>query len=127
LQLGGDPPFDTPFTFSLQETDVPNWNPILFTRPPKVRGLLAFDKLYLLAIQDQMATSNDIHQVVSATYIFGRVAARLDADETQRSLWSKLEQEVTAGSVSSARSYLRARFKELSDRVTAALTQGGQG
>lgn len=74
-----------------------------------------------------MSTSDSPHEIVSTSYIFARVTARLDADETARSLWSKLEQEVTAGGVSSARSYLRARFRELSDRVTMALKQGGQG
>lgn len=74
-----------------------------------------------------MSTSDDAHEIVSTTSIFARVAARLDADETARSLWLKLEQEVTAGGVSSAAGYLRARFKELSDRVTTALTCGGKG
>lgn len=74
-----------------------------------------------------MSTSDSAHDTVSTTYIFTRVAARLDADETARSLWLKLEQEVTAGGVPSATSYLKARFKELSERITTALTRGGQG
>jgi len=74
-----------------------------------------------------MSTSDSAHEIVGTTDIFARVAARLDADETARSLWLKLEQEVTAGGVPSATSYLRARFMELSERVTTALTQGGLG
>lgn len=74
-----------------------------------------------------MSTSDNANEIVSTASIFARVATRLDADETARSLWLKLEQEVTAGGVSSAAGYLRARFRELSDRVTSALTSRGQG
>jgi hypothetical protein len=74
-----------------------------------------------------MSTLDNVDEVVSSKYVFARVAARLDADETARSLWLKLEQEVAAGGVSRATSYLSARFKELSERVTTALTRGGQG
>lgn len=73
-----------------------------------------------------MSTPNNVDEVVSSKDVFARVAARLDADETARSLWLKLEQEVAAGGVSRATSYLSARFKELSERVTTALIQGGQ-
>jgi len=59
--------------------------------------------------------------------VFQRVAARLEGDEAARSLWLKLEQEMTAGGAPSATNYLQTRFKELSDRITAALERGGQG
>jgi len=74
-----------------------------------------------------MSDSNNVDEVVSSKCVFARVAARLDANETARSLWLKVEQEVTAGGVSSATHYLKARFKELSERVTTVLTRGGQG
>jgi hypothetical protein len=74
-----------------------------------------------------MSPSDGVHEIASSTDVFARVAARLDADEAARSLWLKLEQEMAAGGVSSATSYLRTRFKELSERVTAALTPGSQG
>jgi hypothetical protein len=63
----------------------------------------------------------------STADVFARVAARLEADEVARSLWLKLEQEMVAGGVLSATSYVNARFKELSDRVAMALGRGGQG
>jgi hypothetical protein len=72
-----------------------------------------------------MSDLNDSDEPVGSTYVFARVASRLDPDETARSLWLKLEQEIKAGGVLSATSYLGARFKELSDRFKTALTRGG--
>jgi hypothetical protein len=43
------------------------------------------------------------------------------ADEAARSLWQKIPQEMAGGGGSSAVSYLRTRFLELSSRVTTVL------
>lgn len=72
-----------------------------------------------------MSISEDVRKSVSTAHVFARVAARLEEDEAARSLWRKLEQEMAAGGVPPATSYLNARFKELSDRVAAALSHGG--
>ena len=74
-----------------------------------------------------MNNSDSAHASASTADVFARVAARLEADEAARSLWLKLEQEMVAGGVSSATSYVSARFKELSHRVATALPRGGQG
>ena len=74
-----------------------------------------------------MRNPDSDHDYASAADVFARVKARLEADEAARSLWQKLEQEMTAGGVGSATSYLRTRFADLSDRVTTALARGGWG
>ena len=71
-----------------------------------------------------MSSSETVQDSVSTAHVFKRVAARLGSDEAARSLWLKLEQEMAAGGVPSATSYLKTRFKELSDRVAAALPEG---
>ena len=68
-----------------------------------------------------MNDSTDTQEPVGTYYVFARVAAELESDETARSLWLKLQQEMEAGGVPSAISYLDARFKELSERVKTAL------
>jgi len=73
-----------------------------------------------------MSTLNNVHAGEGTPGVFQHVAARLDTDEAARSLWLKLEQEIASGGVPSASNYARTRFKELSDRVTAALSHGGQ-
>jgi hypothetical protein len=70
---------------------------------------------------------DSVHPSGSTADVFARVRVRLEADEAARSLWLKLEQEMDSGGVSSAMSYVGARFKELSDRVAMALPSGGQG
>ena len=72
-----------------------------------------------------MSTSNGADETVSSTYVFAHVASRLESDETARSLWLKLQQEIATGGVSFATSYLKARFTELSDKFKTALTRGG--
>lgn len=72
-----------------------------------------------------MNSPEDVEENVSTSHVFARVATRLESDEAARSLWRKLEEEMAAVDVPSAKSYLNTRFKELSDRVTAALPHGG--
>lgn len=59
--------------------------------------------------------------------VLGQVAAKLESEAPARSLWLKLEEEMATGGVPNAIAYLRVRFKELSDRVEAALQHGGSG
>jgi hypothetical protein len=73
-----------------------------------------------------MSSSEIVQESVSTMHVFERVAARLGSDEAARSLWVKLEQEMAGGGVPSATSYLKTRFKELSDRVATALPGKGQ-
>jgi hypothetical protein len=73
-----------------------------------------------------MSSSETVQESVSTAHVFERVAARLGSDEAARSLWLKLEQEMAAGGVPSATSYLKTRFKELSDRVATALSREGR-
>jgi len=73
-----------------------------------------------------MSRPDNVHTGEGTRGVFQRVAVRLETDEAARSLWLKLEQEMASGGVLSAASYVRTRFKELSDRVTAALSRGGQ-
>ncbi len=74
-----------------------------------------------------MNMPGNAHEPVSTAHVYASVAARLDPDEAARSLWLKLEQEMVAGGVPAAITYLNARFKELGHRVTKALPQGEQG
>lgn len=74
-----------------------------------------------------MDSSDKAEDSISSTYVFARVAEQLENDEAARSLWLKLDQEMSVGGVPSAISYLRARFKELSERFTMSLSGGGQG
>ena len=74
-----------------------------------------------------MTSSGSVHPNGGTADVFARVAARVEANEAARSLWLKLEQEMSGGGVSSATSYVRTRFKELSDRIAMALPAGGQG
>lgn len=72
-----------------------------------------------------MNRHDSTHATEGTADVLARVAARLEANEAARSLWLKVEQEMVVGGVSSAASYLNARFKELSDRVAAALPRRG--
>lgn len=74
-----------------------------------------------------MNSSDRVDASSSTSDVFARVAARVEADEAARSLWLKLDQEMAAGGVSSATTYVSARFKELTGRITTALPRGGQG
>jgi hypothetical protein len=49
--------------------------------------------------------------------VFRSVRQSIANDEGARSLWRKLEDEVSTAGVGGAISYLRARFRELSDRA----------
>ncbi len=73
-----------------------------------------------------MSSSEIVQESVSTAHVFARIAARLASDEAARSLGLKLEQEMTSGGVPSATSYLKTRFKALSDRVVTALPREGQ-
>ncbi|HWP03820.1 MAG TPA: hypothetical protein VNL96_10215 [Gemmatimonadaceae bacterium] len=77
------------------------------------------------ASDDPVTSSSGDHDRPGTAELFARVAERLEADGPARSLWQKLEQEIAAGGVLSAMSYLRTRFAELSDGVTTALRRGG--
>ncbi len=74
-----------------------------------------------------MREDGGAHERTDTAAVFARVTARLEADDPARSLWQKLQQEMAAGGVSSAISYLSARFAELSGRVRAALPREDQG
>jgi hypothetical protein len=52
--------------------------------------------------------------------VFRSVRQSIADDESARSLWRKLEDEISTGGVGGAISYLRARFRELSDRARVA-------
>jgi len=70
---------------------------------------------------DRVPEDPSPQEETNSAAVFARVTARLEGDEAARSLWQKLQQEMAAGGASSALSYLRTRFLELSGRVTAAL------
>jgi hypothetical protein len=68
-----------------------------------------------------MAGSGRVDEGTNSAAVFARVTEIIDADDAACSLWEKLQQEMTAGGVPSAISYLRTTFTQLSGRVTAAL------
>ncbi len=85
---------------------------------------MQFRRLHLFRRQRnkrQMAQEVRTEERADTTAVFARVTARLQGDDAARSLWQKLQEEMNVGGISSALSYLRSRFTELSERVNEAL------
>ena len=68
-----------------------------------------------------MAEEKSVQEPTDSAAVFESLKKRLEADDPARSLWQKFGQEMKAGGVSGAVGYLRARFADLSARVTSEL------